>query len=354
MQDRFQRNVTRLRVSVTDLCNLSCVYCSPSQGIPHLERKDILSFEEIATVVKYGAELGIRSVRLTGGEPITRRNVERLVASLSKIPGIEDLAMTTNGVLLRQYASILKEAGLMRLNVSLDSLRADRFRQITGGGSISDVLQGIEEALHVGFLETKVNMVVMRGTNEDEVEEFARISLEKPLEVRFIEYMAFGCRMIEERKFVPSKEVMERISRLGELIPVGRDRPLGLSNKDRSKVENPPSLRQAQDKPFGRDLSLLLPLRGPARLYRLKGAVGTMGFISPVSQPFCGDCNRLRLTSDGRLRACLLAGGEVDIRAILRGNPTPETIKRAFLEAAVLKPAEHSGTGEAVMCRIGG
>ncbi|HLA38099.1 MAG TPA: GTP 3',8-cyclase MoaA [Candidatus Brocadiales bacterium] len=326
MQDRFQRNVTRLRVSVTDLCNLSCIYCRPSQGVPRLERKDILSFEEIATVVKYGAELGIRSVRLTGGEPITRRNVERLVASLSKIPGIEDLAMTTNGVLLRQYAAVLKEAGLMRLNVSLDSLKADRFSQITGGGSISDVLQGIEEALHVGFQETKVNMVVMRGTNEDEVEEFARMSLEKPLEVRFIEYMAFGCRMIEERKFVPSKEVMERISRLGELIPVGRDRPLGPSNK----------------------------VRGPARLYRLKGAVGTLGFISPVSQPFCGDCNRLRLTSDGRLRACLLAGGEVDIRAILRGNPTPETIKRAFLEAAVLKPAEHSGTGEAVMCRIGG
>ncbi|MDI6760844.1 MAG: GTP 3',8-cyclase MoaA [Candidatus Brocadiaceae bacterium] len=333
MQDRFQRNVTRLRVSVTDLCNLSCVYCRPSQGVPHLERKDILSFEEIATVVKYGAELGIRSVRLTGGEPITRRNVERLVASLSKIPGIEDLAMTTNGVLLRQYAAVLKEAGLMRLNVSLDSLRADRFRQITGGGSISDVLQGIEEALRVGFQETKVNMVVMRGTNEDEVEEFARMSLEKPLEVRFIEYMAFGCRMIEERKFVPSKEVMKRISRLGELIPVGRDRPLSLSNEDRSK-----------------DLSL----RGPARLYRLKGAAGTLGFISPVSQPFCGDCNRLRLTSEGKLRACLLAGGEVDIRAILRGNPTPETIKRAFLEAAVLKPAEHSGTGEAVMCRIGG
>ncbi|HHT9131022.1 MAG TPA: GTP 3',8-cyclase MoaA [Candidatus Tripitaka californicus] len=345
MQDRFQRNVTRLRVSVTDLCNLSCVYCRPSQGVPHLERKDILSFEEIATVVKYGAELGIRSIRLTGGEPLTRRNVERLVASLSKIPGIEDLAMTTNGVLLRQYAAVLKEAGLMRLNVSLDSLRADRFRQITGGGSISDVLQGIEEALHVGFQETKVNMVVMRGTNEDEVEEFARMSLEKPLEVRFIEYMAFGCRMIEERKFVPSKEVMERISRLGELIPVGRNRPLGPSNRDRSKVENPPS--------FGRDLSLL-PLRGPARLYRLKGAVGTLGFISPVSQPFCGDCNRLRLTSDGKLRACLLAGGEVDIRAILRGNPTPEAIKRAFLEAAVLKPAEHPGTGEAVMCRIGG
>ena len=330
MEDRFQRKVTRLRVSVTDTCNLSCVYCRPPQGVPHLERKEILSFEEIATIVKYGAELGIRSVRLTGGEPLTRRDVERLVASLSKIQGIEDLAMTTNGVLLKQYAPVLKEAGLMRLNISLDSLKADRFRQITRGGRVSDVLQGIDEALRVGFKEVKINMVVMRGTNEDEIEDFARISLEKPLEVRFIEYMAFGCRMIEERKFVPNKEVMDRISRLGELIPLGK--------------EFTPIL--------GPRLSAML--RGPAKLYRLKGAMGTFGFISPVSQPFCGDCNRLRLTSAGKLRACLMAGGEVDVKAILRSNLTPEVIKRAFLEAAILKPAEHSGTGEAVMCQIGG
>ncbi len=331
MQDRFQRKVTRLRVSVTDLCNLSCVYCKPPQGVPHLERKEILSFEEIATVVRHGAELGIRSVRLTGGEPLTRRNVERLIASLSKVPGIEDLAMTTNGVLLKQYAHTLKEAGLMRLNVSLDSLEAGRFHKITGGGRISDVLQGIEEALRVRFREVKVNMVVMRGTNEDEVEEFARMSLEKPLEVRFIEYMAFGCRMIEERKFVSSKEVMDRVSRLGELMPVENESLSGKSGMYRT-----------------------VSLRGPARLYRLKGAVGTLGFISPVSQPFCGDCNRLRLTSDGKLRACLLAGGEVDMKAILRSNPTPEAIKRAFLEASILKPAEHSGAGDAVMCQIGG
>jgi cyclic pyranopterin phosphate synthase len=329
VQDRFERNVTRLRVSVTDLCNLSCVYCKPPQGVPHLERKEILSFEEITTVVRYGAELGIRSVRLTGGEPLYRRHVEGLIASLSQIQGIEDLAMTTNGVLLRQYASILKASGLMRLNISLDSLKADRFREITGGGRLSDVLQGIDEALRVGFQQVKVNMVVMRGMNEDEVEEFARMSLTKPLEVRFIEYMAFGCRMIEERKFMPNKEVMERIGRLGELVPVGRDGSLS-------------------DRPKG------LSLRGPARLYKLKGAVGTIGFVSPVSQPFCGDCNRLRLTSDGKLRACLMAGGEVDMKALLRSNPTPEAIKRAFFEAAVLKPAKHSGTGEAVMCQIGG
>lgn len=333
MQDRFQRKVTRLRVSVTDLCNLSCVYCKPPQGIQHLDRKEILSFEEIATVVRYGAELGIRSVRLTGGEPLTRRNVERLIASLSQVSGVEDLAMTTNGVLLKQYAPLLKEAGLMRLNVSLDSLKADRFRQITGGGRISDVLQGIEEAIRVGFQEVKVNMVVMRGMNEDEVEAFARMSLERPLEVRFIEYMAFGCRMIEERKFVPNKEVMDRISHLGELIPVEKKSPL------------PPFEKGGLKGDF---------LRGPARLYRLKEAIGTIGFISPVSQPFCGDCNRLRLTSDGKLRACLMAGGEVDIKTILRSNPTPEAIKRAFLEASILKPAEHSGTGEAVMYQLGG
>ncbi len=328
IQDRFQRKVTRLRVSVTDTCNLSCVYCKPPEGIAHLERKEILSFEEIATVVRYGAELGIRSVRLTGGEPLTRRNIERLVASLSEISGIEDLAMTTNGILLKKYASILKEAGLKRVNISLDSLRADRFHQITRGGNIADVLEGIEEAIRVGFQEVKVNMVVMRGTNDDEVEEFARMSLAKPIEMRFIEYMAFGCQMIEERKYVPNKEVMERISRIGELIALESGREAGV--------------------PKG------INLRGPARHYKLKGAVGTLGFISPVSQPFCGDCNRLRLTSDGKLRACLLAGGEVDIKTILRSNPTPEVIKRAFIEASVIKPAKHSGVGEAVMCQIGG
>ncbi|MDO8127768.1 MAG: GTP 3',8-cyclase MoaA [Candidatus Brocadiales bacterium] len=352
MLDRFQRKITRLRISVTDLCNLYCVYCRPPQGVHHMPRKEMLSFEEITLVARCAAQLGVRSFRLTGGEPLTRRNLKSLVASLSSIPGVEDLAMTTNGVLLRRYARALKEAGLMRINISLDSLQKERFRQITGGGNIEDVLEGIEAAVDAGFEQVKVNMVVMRGINEDEVEAFARLSMDKPLEVRFIEYMAFGCRMIEEKKFVPGQEVLERIKKVGDLVLADaenpcRDRPLGLSDADRSK-----------------DLSLRKSLRGPAKCYRLKGARGVLGLILPVSQPFCGDCNRLRLTSEGKLRACLLSGGEVDLKTILRseylvshGKPSASLEKalvEAFIKASNMKPAIHSGRGEPVMCQIGG
>lgn len=323
MLDRFQRKITRLRVSVTDHCNLWCVYCRPHKDVYHMPRKEILSFEEIAAVVRCATELGIRSFRLTGGEPLTRRGIEHLVASLSALPGVEDLAMTTNGVLLSSYASVLRQAGLMRINISLDSLKKGRFREITGGGNIEEVLEGIDASIEAGFKETKVNMVVMRGLNDDEIEEFALLTKERPLEVRFIEYMAFGCRMIEEKKFVPTREVVEKIRMLGKLLPLSQEKGL----------------------------------RGPARPYRLKGAKGVLGFISPVSQPFCGDCNRLRLTSDGKLRACLLAGGEVDIKSILRTTPIRlrrKAIKRAFLDASSMKPGVHSGTGDAVMCQIGG
>lgn len=334
MQDRFHRKITRLRISVTDLCNLYCVYCKPPQGVQHLPRKEILSFEEIALVARCATQLGIRGFRLTGGEPLTRRNIESLIASLSATPGVEDLAMTTNGVLLKDHSRGLKDAGLMRINISLDSLKKERFHQITGGGNVEDVLSGIQAAIDAGFEQTKVNMVVMRGTNDDEIEDFARLSLDKPLEVRFIEYMAFGRTMIEEKRFVPTSEVMERIRGMGELeIVAYRGKPAGH------------------------------PYRGPARLYRLRGARGVLGFISPVSQPFCSDCNRLRLTSDGKLRACLLSGGEVDLKSILRGRgdpagrPSPDLekdLREAFLKVATMKPAVHSGRGEPVMCQIGG
>lgn len=346
MLDRFQRKITRLRISVTDLCNLYCVYCKPPQGVHHMPRKEILSFEEITLVARCAAQLGVRSFRLTGGEPLTRKNLKSLVASLSNIPGVEDLAMTTNGVLLRRYAHALRQAGLMRINISLDSLQKERFRQITGGGNIEDVLEGIEAAVDAGFEQVKVNMVVMRGINEDEVEAFARLSMDKPLEVRFIEYMAFGCRMIEEKKFVSSQEVLEQIRKVGDLETVDAED----SCRDRSK-----------------DLSLRKSLRGPARRYRLRGAKGVLGLISPVSQPFCGDCNRLRLTSEGKLRACLLSGGEVDLRTILRsedhaphvsnGKLSPgleKALCEAFIKASNMKPAVHSGRGEPVMCQIGG
>ncbi|HCN20146.1 MAG: cyclic pyranopterin phosphate synthase MoaA [Planctomycetes bacterium RIFCSPHIGHO2_02_FULL_50_42] len=344
MLDRFQRKITRLRISVTDLCNLYCVYCRPPQGVHHMPRKEILSFEEITLVARCAAQLGVRSFRLTGGEPLTRRNLKSLVASLSSIPGVEDLAMTTNGVLLRRYARALKEAGLMRINISLDSLQKERFRQITGGGNIEDVLEGIEAAVDAGFEQVKVNMVVMRGINEDEVEDFARLSMDKPLEVRFIEYMAFGCRMIEEKKFVPGQEVLERIRKVGDLVLADAENPCrgGAARSGRTAP----------------------PLRGPAKCYRLKGARGVLGLILPVSQPFCGDCNRLRLTSQGKLRACLLSGGEVDLKTILRseylvshGKPSASLEKalvEAFIKASNMKPAIHSGRGEPVMCQIGG
>ncbi|MFQ5862925.1 MAG: GTP 3',8-cyclase MoaA [Candidatus Brocadiales bacterium] len=344
MLDRFQRKITRLRISVTDLCNLYCVYCKPPQGVQHMPRKEILSFEEIALVVRCATKLGIRSFRLTGGEPLTRRNIESLIATLRAIPGVEDLAMTTNGVLLKRYARALKDTGLMRINISLDSLRKERFKQITGGGNVEDVLEGIEAAVNVGFGQTKVNMVVMRGTNDDEIKDFARLSLDKPLEVRFIEYMAFGCRMIEEKKFVPIREVLERIRGIGNLETV--------------EIE---ARRGGVAPPL---------LRGPAKLYRLEGARGVLGLISPVSQPFCGDCNRLRLTSDGKLRACLLSGGEVDLKSILRsegrgtlqraptdGQPNPgleEALRGAFIKVSTMKPKVHSGEGEPIMCQIGG
>jgi cyclic pyranopterin phosphate synthase len=315
-----------------------------------MPRKEILSFEEITLVARCAAQLGVRSFRLTGGEPLTRRNLKSLVASLSSIPGVEDLAMTTNGVLLRRYAHALKEAGLMRINISLDSLQKERFRQITGGGNIEDVLEGIEAAVDAGFEQVKVNMVVMRGINEDEVEDFARLSMDKPLEVRFIEYMAFGCRMIEEKKFVPGQEVLERIRKEGDLVPA--DTEASTKAGGASGESSAPGLRS---------------LRGPARRYRLKGARGVLGLILPVSQPFCGDCNRLRLTSQGKLRACLLSGGEVDLRTILRSedhaphvsngklNPGLEkALCEAFIKASNMKPAIHSGRGEPVMCQIGG
>ncbi len=351
MLDRFQRKITRLRISVTDLCNLYCVYCKPPQGVHQMPRKEILSFEEIAFVARCATRLGVRSFRLTGGEPLTRRNIESLIASLSGTPGVEDLAMTTNGVVLKQHARAIQDAGLRRINISLDSLREDRFRRITGGGNVRDVLEGIEAAVDAGFEQTKVNMVVIRGTNDDEVEAFARLTLDRPLEVRFIEYMAFGCRMVEEEKFVSSKEVVERIGRLGnlEVVDVDVDQKGGGERKT-------PGLSGPR-----------VSLRGPAKLYRLEGARGVLGLISPVSQPFCGDCNRLRLTSEGKLRACLLSGGEVDIKSILRSkdhaadvtngrsNPALEQeIRDAFIKVSHMKPKVHSGRGEPVMCQIGG
>ncbi len=324
MIDKHSRRINYLRISVTDLCNLRCVYCMPPHGTKLLDREEILSFEEILTTVKHGVSLGVNKIRLTGGEPLVRKGITSLIKHIAGIDGIDDVAVTTNGVFLREFAMALKASGLSRLNISLDTLRSDRFYDVTRGGELKDVLDGIEKILEVGFTGTKVNVVVMRGKNDDEIHDFVRYILERDIELRFIELMASGWKnMVEEERFVPTSEIMQKVKEVGELIPV------------KQRIGG-----------------------GPATIYKIKGALGSIGFISAVSNPFCNTCNRLRLTSDGRLRSCLLSGGEVDVKDILRTNLSKAELSKmltdAFMEVTIMKPTIHSGKSNAVMHQIGG
>ena len=322
LSDSFQRPINYLRISVTDRCNLHCTYCMPSEGIPLMSHEDILSYEEICIVARAAAELGIVKVRLTGGEPLVRAKLTNLLAMLARIQGIDDISLTTNGVLLQRYADELKSAGLHRVNVSLDSLRSDRFHRITRVGDLDDVLRGIEAARQAGLNPVKTNTVVMRGTNDDEVLDFARLTIEGEWHVRFIEYMPFSKGEKADHLLVPVSEIKQRIETLGELEP------------------SPSSGG------------------GPARYFRLPGARGTIGFISPVSEHFCRACNRLRLTADGKLRPCLFSDTEIDLREPLRRGATADDIKRLIQEAASCKPEGHKlGAGitcERFMVQIGG
>lgn len=319
--DKYFRRIDRLRISVTELCNLRCVYCRPESGLELTQHKDILTYEEIVSVVRHTVKLGIRSFRLTGGEPLVRKDIECLLRMLGNVQGVEDMAVTTNGIFLKNYAKVLKESGLFRLNISLDSLDASKFEKITRGGKLQDVLDGIEEIIHLGFKNTKINVVAMKGINDDEFDEFARLTLERDIEVRFIEYMAMNKESLDsEDKFIPTADIIDIIEKNNELVAI-----------------YPPRLGS-----------------GAAKLYKIKGAMGTLGFVSAVSQPFCNLCNRLRLTSDGKLRSCLLSGGEIDLKIILRNNPTEEALTDAFIRAANLKPSAHSGKGHVVMHQVGG
>ncbi|GAB60879.1 molybdenum cofactor biosynthesis protein [Candidatus Jettenia caeni] len=285
------------------------------------KHKDILTYEEIVMIVRHAIKLGIKSFRLTGGEPLFRRDIEHLLRMLGDVQGIEDLAITTNGICLKNYTKVMKEIGLFRLNISLDSLEESKFEKITRGGNLKDVLDGIDDVIHLGFKNTKINVVAMKGINDDEFEEFARLTLERDLEVRFIEYMAMNKEnLASEDKFIPMSDIIDIIGKSNELISLPS-----------------PNLGS-----------------GAAKIYRIRGAVGKLGFVSAVSQPFCNSCNRLRLTSDGKLRSCLLSGGEVDLKNILRNNPTEEILTNAFIRAANLKPPVHSGKGHVVMHQVGG
>jgi len=297
----------------------------PPEGVPQMPHSELLSYEEVRTVVRAAAELGINKIRLTGGEPLVRAELPKLIKMLSQIEGIQELSLTTNGTLLKKYALELKQAGLSRVNVSLDTLKADKFQYITHLGKLKDVLEGIEAAKEAGFQPVKINTVVMRGINDDEILDFAKMTYEEGWHIRFIELMPF--KGVAE--FVPSVELRQHISLLGKLEPCPDS--IGITGN------------------------------GPAMYYRLSGAKGTIGFITPLTElSFCSRCNRMRLTPDGKLRPCLLGEDEIDLKMSLRNNASMEELKRLILKAIASKLEHHHLEGGNIrlvnrkMSQIGG
>lgn len=326
MLDNHFREINYIRVSVTDRCNFRCVYCMPPEGVKLVAHQEILRNEEISRLVGAASMIGIKKVRLTGGEPLVRKGLVKLVQSIGTIPGIDDIALTTNGMLLPEMAVDLKKAGLRRVNISLDTLDPDLFRMITVTGDLKKVWRGIETALALGLDPVKINTVVMRGVNHHEIKKLAALTLDYPLHVRFIELMPIGASddwALD--RHVPTAEVRQVIEGgLGKLEDAHR--------------------------PSG---------NGPAKYFRLYGAPGTIGFISAVSDHFCSKCNRLRLTAEGMIRPCLYSDREIDIKTPLRqGAELPELAGR-FLHAIEQKPAgHHIGAGRHIknrlMSQIGG
>lgn len=306
MLDKYKREINYLRVSITDRCNLRCVYCMPKEGLSLIGHEDILRYEEMLRIVRISQKLGIVKVRVTGGEPLVRRGVTDFLAELGKM-GLEDISLTTNGILLESFAEPIRRAGVGRVNVSLDSLNPERYARITRGGDLSAVLRGLERAERVGFSPIKINVVTVKDFNDDETLPFARLTLEKPYEIRFIELMPIGGEKGSDDRYVSNDELMERIGRVGPLHPVG-------SGTTGSKSG------------------------GPARRFRLDGARGVIGFISPISHNFCHSCNRLRLTADGGLRACLMVDGEIDLKAPLRRGCSDEELEQLIHRAVMSKP----------------
>jgi cyclic pyranopterin phosphate synthase len=320
--DSFARPISYLRISVTDRCNLRCVYCMPAEGIPLLGHQDILTFEEIEQVVRVAAGMGIHKIRLTGGEPLARAGLPELVRILAAVPEVDDISMTTNGHLLLRHADELAAAGLDRVNISLDSLRPERFRALTRNGDLERAWEGVRAAESAGLTPVKLNVVVMRGFNDDEVVDFAGLAVAGEHHVRFIEVMPLGHNDLwAEDGFVPVRQVREQIeSALGPLEQVGPDSPAAGN--------------------------------GPARYWRVPNALGTIGFISPVSEHFCAGCNRLRLTAEGRLRPCLLSDAEVDLRGPLRSGKDEAELEALIASAIAGKPAGHRlGVGERAVAR---
>jgi len=309
MLDKFNRDINYLRVSITDRCNLHCSYCRPKEGISLQGHDDILRYEEIIRIVSVAVKMGLVKVRVTGGEPLVRRGFVNFIAALKNINGLNDISLTTNGILLEEFARDIFDAGICRINISLDSLNKDKYCRITNGGNLDAVLRGIARAEKIGFFPIKINTVAIKGFNDDELSDFAQLAVNKPFQVRFIELMPVGqANSGYSEDYMPATQIIKKISERYEL-------------------------EQVKDKKNKSD--------GPAKIFKIKGGCGEIGFINPVSDHFCSTCNRLRLTSDGKLRVCLLKEDEIDFKKALRENCSDTDLENLIREAILLKPKEH-------------
>jgi cyclic pyranopterin phosphate synthase len=307
LTDAFHRPITYLRISVTDRCNLRCVYCMPEAGLPWIEKSEILSYEEIAEIVRAAAKVGVRAIRLTGGEPLIRRDLERLVGLIAAVEGIDDISLSTNGLLLAEQAQGLRDAGLTRVNVSLDTLREDRFEAIARRPGLDRVLAGIEAAFAAGLGPVKLNCVVMRGQNDDEVAAFAELTRRRAIAVRFIEMMPVTENVGGHTgAYISATEILDRVRAIGDLQPV--EGPRG---------------------------------NGPARYYAFAGAPGSVGVISPLSHDYCDTCNRVRLSADGRLKLCLFGDHFIDLRTPVRDRAGEDALIAILRGSMYVKPERH-------------
>lgn len=324
-QDRFGRIINYLRISLTDRCNLRCVYCMP-EDMTFQPKNELMQDDELEMLVRVFADLGFRKIRLTGGEPTVRKNIVDICRFIAHTPGVESLSMTTNGILLKDLAQPLAEAGLQRVNVSIDTLDPERFKKITRWGTLSEVWDGIEAAERAGLTPVKLNVVVVRGFNDQDVTDLAKLSLDHDWQVRFIEMMPFGdVATFAQEQIITDEEIRNRIGE--EYMP--------LELSDEGKLD------------------------GEARIYKFPGAKGSVGFISTVSAPFCASCNRARLTADGVLRLCLLRDKEVNLLQPLRDGASVEDIKQIILDGIWWKPWGHGLADDVipvtrVMSQIGG
>jgi GTP 3',8-cyclase len=300
MYDRYNRDLTYLRVSITDRCNLRCAYCMPEEGVEQMHHEELLSYEELYTVIKTFVGLGVKKLRITGGEPLVRKDVVSFVGKVAQLKELEDIAMTTNAVLLKEFAKPLKEAGLHRVNISLDTLKDDRYRLLSRGGQLKNVLEGINAA-QVAGLKIKINCVVNKGINEDEISDFIQLTKTWGVDVRFIELMPISKNISYAQEHFYSNELI--LANHPELMPVEADDP-----------------------------------SSPARYFKLENAKGKVGLISPLSCNFCAFCNRLRLTPDGKLKPCLHSDIEIDLKSALRSN---SDILPLILESYKVKPEKH-------------